>query len=739
MSISKIIKKYGRTITRSIKIAYLAAGLLIDGWALVWILPPICEVNLQRCPDLPWDLVPIIVSLAFLWVGFTILFDTTPVSDAAFFSISSTIFMTGLLSGLYSDTAMVLFYFLLAWLAPSLLQFIGSWSSIQNKGKNFFLCFLYILSGIWSVLLLISVLTGLEKARMVSLIYLGVRIEFIFAALFVIVYFLIVMNKKEENEKQHIRLLFFGVVLAFLPIILFSLIPSMLGFHFVPTEASFIFLLFIPLTYLSSTNSNKFHWLRKRINQGIYYYLLIVLTGSGFLMIAELIGRLISSWKDFWAWICSAVCIFFIFIINRIDRVVEKLVYWIVNGNEKDYLELVINMSDALGLVHNREVLIKILVDDLFEKLQLSGCALFLKNGDGISLFKSKGYGLETNKLSIQENCELIQYLKNYRTIIDNEALHKNVKSIPAILEVHFQPKTVTYWIPLISGEELYGLLVIGHFPHDYYLTKGEWQALKLLAHQAGVASHNVHLLEELQKTTNELAYAHQKLLIAHELESKQISNKLHDNFIQELLGVSYQLAEIKENVNDCKLPQKENILSELDSARGRILQTTTELRNVVGELIPAGLEEFGLCKALEGYIYKIRKNPKAKFVQFRVNLPEIQITLNDELSICLFRVAQEAIRNSIQHAHARKLEISISTNQNEVFLCVADDGCGFLVPKWKTEITETNHFGLLGMKERISWVGGQITIQSKLGKGTKIVASVPLKRHVVIEKETHD
>jgi two-component system, NarL family, sensor histidine kinase ComP len=736
MIIQSSLKSLRSKIMISKKIIFLLFSLFINIWTIYVLIQPNTIQYFPNTPEMPWDLVPLIVALGFLAVGVTTLFDNAPISATAFFSFGSVIFTAGLLSGLGSPPGKFLFYLVLAWMAPIIFQFIYTWSSIHNDLiKKILLYTLFGISGFWSILLFLSPLQYFQKNQIASLISLGVRVEFILAVFFVIIYFFLhnMGKKRNDSEKRHLRLIFFGVVLAFLPIILFSLIPYLLGFTFVRTEALFFFLLFIPLTYGSSTSTSRYQILHKVFNRAIYYYLTIVLVGSAFLFLGEILIRLFPTWKFIWAWVVSAICIFFVFILNRIDQVVEKLVYWVLNGNEKRYLDLVIKMSDALGLVHNREVFNKILVDDLVEIMQLSGCALFLKTEEGINLVKSKGCLFTDQEIHIQENCDLIDYLKTSKKITDDHTLHKKIRSFPQNLETIFQSGNVIFWIPLISGEELYGLLVIGHFPHDYLLSKNEWQALQVLAHQAGVASHNVQLMEELQKKTSELAYAHQRLLFAHERESRQISNKLHDNFIQELLGISYQLADLKENVqteSDQDQTREEMFVSTLDSIRGQVLQTTSELRNVVGELRPAGLEEFGLCKALEGYIYKIRNNPGFKVPQFVVSLPENDLNLGDEISICLFRVAQEAIRNSVQHAKAKTVEVCILLTDTTIVLRVMDDGCGFLVPKWKDEITETNHFGILGMSERISWVGGQISIISSVGKGTKIIATVPLEPH---------
>lgn len=733
-----------RRFTLCIKVILVLMSLLINSWAIFNSFFTKCTSLLSGCPEMPWDIIPIIVSFGFLWVGINTLFDRSSFSTTAYFTISSIVFTTGLTSGLGSIPGKMLFYFGLSLLAPFIFDFNISWSLIKwDKVKKYLLLFLYGFTFLWSVLLLINPTNKLPETSLVSLTYLGIKIEFVFAVILVIVIFLINLNKKGNTTERHrIRLIIAGVILSLLPLILFSLLPNLLGFHYVPTEASFLFLIFIPLTYNSSTHLNSKYWIGKRINRGIYYYLIIVLIFAGYLLLVELFTRLIPSWDGFWAKACSVICILLIFVLNRVDQVLDKLVYWVLNGNEKYYLELVVKMSDELGLVLNRDILNKILVNDLVEIMQLSACALFLKNEKGISLYTISGFEIESEEIVIQENCALIEFLKETKIIIDDQEIHNKIKLFPKSLNILIQSEKIKIWVPLISADELYGFLVMGHFPQDYLMSANDLKVLQVFAHQAGVACHNIQLMEDLHKKTSELAFAHQQLLFARENESRHIANKLHDNSIQELLGISYQLAELNEKIKTADFSDSnpnEWIVTELDSTRQHILQATSELRNLVGELRPAGLEEFGLCKAIEGYIYKVRNNFKLESPHINFSSKNIDNNLSDEISICIFRVAQQAINNSIQHAHAKNINISLLTTENSIVLQVTDDGCGFQVPKWNGDFSKANHFGILGMTERVSWVGGQISIYSKNGQGTKIIASVPLKQSKLIERGNLD
>lgn len=141
----------------------------------------------------------------------------------------------------------------------------------------------------------------------------------------------------------------------------------------------------------------------------------------------------------------------------------------------------------------------------------------------------------------------------------------------------------------------------------------------------------------------------------------------------------------------------------------------------------PAGLDELGLTAALEGYVARLCEEAPAA-PQVELALDPAGVDLPEPIAICLFRTAQEALRNALKHARPEHIQISLQLSDEAVVLTVRDDGCGFLVPAQPGEFTQADHFGLVSMAERVAWTGGQLTIHSEPGAGTQIMARVPLK-----------
>jgi signal transduction histidine kinase len=109
--------------------------------------------------------------------------------------------------------------------------------------------------------------------------------------------------------------------------------------------------------------------------------------------------------------------------------------------------------------------------------------------------------------------------------------------------------------------------------------------------------------------------------------------------------------------------------------------------------------------------------------VQVEVTIKDIPARLPSELSLCLFRVLQEALLNAVKHSGVRLFQVGLHSTSSEINLSIHDSGVGFDV----TEAMRGSGLGLVSMRERLHLLGGNLSIQSGLGHGTTIEACVPL------------
>ena len=109
--------------------------------------------------------------------------------------------------------------------------------------------------------------------------------------------------------------------------------------------------------------------------------------------------------------------------------------------------------------------------------------------------------------------------------------------------------------------------------------------------------------------------------------------------------------------------------------------------------------------------------------IEVQCDLPE-DVTLSglpDEVAVNLFRVAQETLGNIGKHARAKNVQIELRGDEQSIELAIQDDGCGFEKPSTLNSLPAQNHFGLVGMRERVELIGGKWSLESTPGKGTRI------------------
>ncbi len=199
----------------------------------------------------------------------------------------------------------------------------------------------------------------------------------------------------------------------------------------------------------------------------------------------------------------------------------------------------------------------------------------------------------------------------------------------------------------------------------------------------------------------NELMRA---LIDGEEKERERIANELHDGLASDLTGIKMILSQTEE-----KLP--EGILNTLE----RVHEQT---RRISHNLSPLNLEQLGLVRALNNFAQE--NSTIATPIQFYSSKENIDIQ-PIEHAILIYRITQEFIQNALKHATAKTIDVQLLVHENELTIHVEDNGCGFDVA------SKENSFGLMNAKKHIDLLKGELTIDSRLEKGTVVFLSLPL------------
>ncbi len=212
----------------------------------------------------------------------------------------------------------------------------------------------------------------------------------------------------------------------------------------------------------------------------------------------------------------------------------------------------------------------------------------------------------------------------------------------------------------------------------------------------------------------------------AEEEQRKQLSRELHDEPLQLFLHLARRLELLGETQG---VPTE--VVDALSETRNQALQAANSLRSMARSLRPPALDQLGLVPALSGLI----ADSEDQF-NFKGSLRVLgtQVRLAQALELVAFRVVQESINNTVRHANANNLSVEVEFSDNWLRLTISDDGDGF---DWNAvEGISEGHLGLLGMRERVTSIGGEVTIDSRLGEGTTVVAQIPIVRDAMAKLE---
>jgi signal transduction histidine kinase len=144
------------------------------------------------------------------------------------------------------------------------------------------------------------------------------------------------------------------------------------------------------------------------------------------------------------------------------------------------------------------------------------------------------------------------------------------------------------------------------------------------------------------------------------------------------------------------------------------------DLHRLAADLRPASLDHLGLVAALRHYLAEVdRQHPQ--IVEFEtVGMDGDRLPA--EVEIALFRIVQEAVTNSVRHAHAERVSVLVERRDRQIIMVIEDDGVGLELE----EVARSDRLGMVGMGERTEMLGGNLFVESAPGSGTTIVAEVP-------------
>jgi signal transduction histidine kinase len=243
---------------------------------------------------------------------------------------------------------------------------------------------------------------------------------------------------------------------------------------------------------------------------------------------------------------------------------------------------------------------------------------------------------------------------------------------------------------------------------------------LRDITHRKRVEMEKERLFQEVSQQREQLRGLTRQLAEAQEVERKQLARELHDQIGQSLTALDLNLnliwAQLAETALGAGL-----VKPRLDDSLALVTEMGERIRNVMADLRPPMLDDFGLVEALRWYGSRL-----AARVGFTITLQgeEPAPRLASPLESALFRIAQEALTNVAKHAQASQVTLTVKTDNDTIRLVIEDDGIGF-EPASSAKRFEQQGWGVLTMTERAEAVGGHCRIESQPGQGTRVVIEV--------------
>jgi len=277
--------------------------------------------------------------------------------------------------------------------------------------------------------------------------------------------------------------------------------------------------------------------------------------------------------------------------------------------------------------------------------------------------------------------------------------------------------------VPIRMGGDVIGVIDVQSKQLDAF-----WQddvtVIETLADQIAVAIKNARLYDAERQARRQLRKLASHLQDARERERKQLSQELHDELGQALTAIGYELATIDDELPGQASP---GTRKRMRDARSLVRQVDEQVSEMALDLRPSMLDDLGLLPALRWYVrhYATRRD-----VDLSLELIDLEARLPPALETALYRAVQEALTNVAKHAGATSVRVEVRQEASRIVAVIEDDGRGFNVTE-KLHRADRPGLGLLGMEERISSLGGTLSIHSQPGQGTSLTIYLPTRtRH---------
>ena len=486
-------------------------------------------------------------------------------------------------------------------------------------------------------------------------------------------------------ERKDIGLLFASAGFAFAPSLALAITNIQGGYD--PVLPGLVFsMIALPGAYFYVVYRRQLGGLELRANRviSIYLYLVILLTIT-FVFLPILLSNSANLQNTIGIIAVSVLLTTLATVLgfNRFQRFVERRILNIPLAPE----QLFENFASKIATSITTQNLIRVLRDEVLPSLLIRQSALFQFRSDSEPELL---YAEDLEKRQLPQKKEIATLL---------ERSGKNLSPIAGPPEADdFSTSWVKLSIPLVVGEQIQGLWLLGRRDPDDHYSANISSMLLALADQTAIALANI-------AQAGQLRALYQTDIERQELERTHLARELHDDVLN-------RFAEMKMNL------EQNSLTKDFEQS---YQQSVDYLRATIHGLRPPMLNyglHAGLSELVDDLIQRNGNDP-----QISLLIPKSADRADEMVEQHLYRIAQQALENAIRHAQAQKIEIAGAIHRDQISLVIKDDGKGFNVKKGfdLVSLLAERHFGLAGMSERAALIGAELNIVSSPGSGSEV------------------
>ena len=518
----------------------------------------------------------------------------------------------------------------------------------------------------------------------------------------------------DKPEKNQVNIVLLGMAIGFLPFVSLTAVPVIFNFQpIVNTEVSYLFISAIPAT-LYYVIVHKYLPDSRRILERLILFLVMGLIINFVISYALFFLRVVKTLnlKVYLATLALSMPCMVCFSLIRI--VINKLLQKFVFSEElQGYKKRVLKLNERLTSINEEDRIL----EEVMRSLAIEGAFIVVENSKGGYFKNSVGRFLV--KPSEQAKLE--------------ELFHSDQK-------INLEPKILSddfpaeIYIPFVSNDFNCGIF-LGHRYSHVKVERDELPLIKLISSQLAQRLKTTFIIETLSKDLKDLAKNSRdtqrrniglqglttSLLRSLEKEKKIIAREIHDGPLQLGMDLDRRLKNLVEEG-----PIDNKTLKAVSHMQELVEDLSIELRLICNDLRPPALSDLGLLPAIELMCEEIMLNELLLISLETVGISREE-RFDEEAEIAAYRFLQEGIANVVKHSGSSKLKIHIEVNESRIELSIKDTGRGFNTSKIDDWSLTSVHFGIVGMKERMESLGGNLQISSTIGRGTILKATIPV------------